>query len=108
MNRRTFNVLKNIDYTTLADIANREKENNGKRNVYYDVETREALVYPEDDIDGLKIRPLKNRLLKNGVRLNGEISKLIASGIEYSNNTDSETIINDTVTRINDREVKND
>lgn len=95
MNRKSINILSNIDYTTLADIANKEKENINGLNIYYDIYTNEAIVYPEDDKPNVKLRPLKNRLLKQGVRLNSELSILLADSIEYAIKTDRVDIAKD-------------
>lgn len=83
MNRRTIKTLSELDYTTLADIGIKEQTNN--RNTFYDIATKEAFVYPEEDNDLIKIRPLHTRLLKNGHRLNTEISKWLVDVINYAN-----------------------
>ena len=95
MNRKAINILSTIDYKTLADIANKEKENVKGLNIYYDIETKEALIFPEDDKPNVELRPLKNRLLKKGVRLNSELSRLLADSINYAISTDRTEVIKD-------------
>lgn len=102
MNRRNIKTLQNLDFKTLADIAIKEESNIGEsaRNIYYDISKHDAIIYPEDDVDGLKIRPLYQRLLKDGIRLNKELSMIISLGIEYSLKTDPEQIKKDTMDRV--------
>ena len=80
MNKKDAKTLVGIDIAMLASIASREKTNYD-RNIYYDIATSEAIIYPEDDVDGLNIRPLRQRILKNGHRVNSDVGKFIADSI---------------------------
>ena len=87
MNRKNAMIL--MQYATkdkLADIALKEIENRktNSLNIYYDIAKNEALVKPEDDKEGIPLRPLRTRLLKNGKRMNTEISSFIAGSIELA------------------------
>jgi len=84
LNKKNIKRLFNMDFKTLSDIAAKEFANrqNEKLNTYYDLGTNEALVFPEDDKPGLKLRPLKQRLFLNGKRINLELSAYLANGLE--------------------------
>lgn len=104
MNRKHIKFLyEKVDYKTLADIALKEKENNNHRNIYYDLITKEAILYPEDDSDNIPIRPLYMRLLNNGHRLNSELSKLLTGGILYALEMDNSDILKELLLRNGDK-----
>ena len=63
------------DTHTIEDIVNIER--NIKVNTYYDIKTKEALIYPEDEDESIPIRPLRTRFLKNGVRIDSQVSKTL-------------------------------
>lgn len=88
MNKKNLKRLYQMDFKTLADIATREVINRkgNNLNIYYDVGTNEAKVYPEDDKEGIPLRPLKQRLLRNGVRLNFELASYVADSLEKTIN----------------------
>lgn len=81
MNRKDAKFLYSLDFSTLADIATKELNNANKLNIYYDLISKEAIVYPEDDKPNIPLRPLRTRLLKDGHRMGKDISSLIADSI---------------------------